>query len=368
MNTTMKNKQIFETLPYPNWKRLTLPPDVFGGEENGVQPTVEVTGNGLTYQTMESFITQDLHGGHPHQPFMELEKHSKRNLGEKFLSYTNGYYNGGLVIHAQDRGGSPNSIRLKYDYKPGQVTNLNHLIIAESGAKVDVLMDFEGQGGKHFGVTRVVAKPGSEVRLIKLQRLDDDSLYFDQNFTLAEEGSQVAFIDVQLGAGLKAVSYETDLKGRYTMADLKSIYYGEKDQQIDVGYTMVHHGEKTQSTIYTKGALDGNAKKVFRGNLIFNHGARQSVGKEEEFVVVLSDGVRTDSIPALMCSEDDVVGEHAASVGQIDKEQLFYLMSRGFSEHEAKKMMIKGAFEAIVVDLPYEDIRNQIILEIERRV
>lgn len=368
MNKTLKNQELFQQLAYPKWKRLNLPEGLFDGNLSSVHPDIEASGSGLSYMTMEKFMAEDYQQDHPFEVFLELEQDRKHNLGEKFTAFTNGFYNGGLVIHAQDKGVLPNVIKLRYTHKAGETTNLNHMIIAEAGAKLDVLIDFDGLAAKHFGVTRVVAKPGSRVRLIKLQRMDDASLYFDQNFSVAQDGSEITFIDVQLGAALKAVSYETDLKGRYTKADLKSIYYGEQDQQIDVGYTMVHHGEKTESTILTKGALDGRAKKVFRGNLVFNNGARQSVGKEEEFVVVLSDGVKTDSIPALMCSEDDVIGEHAASVGQVDKDKLFYLMSRGLSEHEAKKMMIKGAFEAIVGDLPYEDIRNQIVLEIERRV
>lgn len=108
--------------------------------------------------------------------------------------------------------------------------------------------------------------------------------------------------------------------------------------------------------------------KVFRGNLDFKRGARHSKGVEEEYVVLLDPTVKSHSIPALLCDEDDVQGEHAASAGQINENQLFYLMSRGLNERESKKLIVEASFRPILDKLPLEDLRETINKEIDRRL
>jgi Fe-S cluster assembly scaffold protein SufB len=110
------------------------------------------------------------------------------------------------------------------------------------------------------------------------------------------------------------------------------------------------------------------SKKVFRGNLDFKTGAKRSKGIEEEYVILLDPNVKSDSLPALMCDEDDVQGEHAASAGQIDKNKLFYLMTRGLSEREAKKLIVEAQFKPIIDNIPIENLRNIINSEISRRL
>ena len=131
---------------------------------------------------------------------------------------------------------------------------------------------------------------------------------------------------------------------------------------------MRHFGARSESKILSKGALSGNSKKTFRGNLIFETGSAQSVGREKEVVTLLDERVRTDSIPALMCSEDDVIGEHAASIGQLDADKIFYLMSRGFSFESAKKLVIKASFEEILATLSDDTLKASIEASLDRRL
>jgi Fe-S cluster assembly scaffold protein SufB len=131
---------------------------------------------------------------------------------------------------------------------------------------------------------------------------------------------------------------------------------------------MKHIGKKTTSTILSKGSLQKDSHKVFRGNLVFEKGSTGSVGKEEEFVMLLNEKLKSDSIPGLFCKEDDVIGEHAASVGQVDKNKLFYLMSRGFSEPEARKLMIRSAYEEVLVKMKIGEVSEVVSQEINERI
>lgn len=110
------------------------------------------------------------------------------------------------------------------------------------------------------------------------------------------------------------------------------------------------------------------SKKTFRGTLDFKKGCKKSKGEEEEYTVLLSPHVINKSVPILLCTEEDVDGQHAASAGRIDENKLFYIMSRGFSETEAKKLVIEAAFNPIINQIPSEEIKNKISTSIRRRL
>lgn len=253
-----------------------------------------------------------------------------------------------------------------------------HQVVARAGENLTVLVDYRGSEQRldtddlnksiHYGTTEVVAEAGSRVKVILIQRVGAQQRFFHQVLSKVETGAELEMVDIQLGAALKAVAYETHLAGEGAKAFLHTLYFGNADEQIDVAYTMRHIGAHSESVIETKGALSGNSKKVFRGNLLFDRGARQSVGREEEATMLLDASVRSDSIPALMCDEDDVIGEHAASIGQMDAEKMFYLMSRGLSPEEAKRLVVKGSFESVLGHLEAGALRDALEQVIDRRI
>lgn len=185
---------------------------------------------------------------------------------------------------------------------------------------------------------------------------------------MIEGEGKINWVSIELGGNLTGSNYTTILNGDYSEGNLSSIYLGDGDRKLDLAYSMIHKGRRSNSNIDSKGVLMDESKKVFRGNLIFKKGARTSKGVEGEYVLLLDPSVKSDSIPGLFCEEDDVSGEHAASAGQIDKDKLFYLMSRGLSEREAKKLIIQAAFRPVVDKIPSEELRISINGEIERRI
>ena len=222
--------------------------------------------------------------------------------------------------------------------------------------------------GFHNGLTLVYAKEDAIVNIIKLQRMNDISRSFDSNIAFVEGRGKVNWISVEIGSSISGSNYSTFLEGEVSESNLSSIYLGDGTRKMDLEYSMIHQGPRSISNIESKGVLKDYSKKVFRGNLDFKRGARHSKGAEEEYVILLDPTVKSDSIPALLCEEDDVEGEHAASAGQIDENRLFYLMSRGLSEREAKKLIIEASFRPIIDRIPLEDLRELISLEVERRL
>ncbi len=346
----------------PEWKRISLPESVFPIPSGTVEATVNSQSEKISVKPIEA--GEDV--------TVKFDDLGHATLGAVFTDYIKAHHNSGSFIHATGKATEIPVVDMHYVLGADASTLVDsHLILAESGSEVDVVMDYYADSGRqasHYGITRILAKRGSRVRLYKLQRLDEQAHHFDQIFSVVEEGATVEVFDVQIGGCFKAISVHSILEGRHSESIAKSIYLGEKNAKLDLSFTMTHRGQKSKSEILSKGALESDSKKVFRGNLFFETGASQSTGKEEEFVMLLGDTVQSDSIPALMCSEDDVIGEHAASVGQIDYNKLFYLMSRGFSEKEAKKLVIKASFEEILSEVPFAGFKGTVSDEVDKRL
>ena len=122
------------------------------------------------------------------------------------------------------------------------------------------------------------------------------------------------------------------------------------------------------SNIWVEGVLKDRAKKVFKGNIDFKKGCHKSKGSQMEEVLLLNSEVKTDSVPILLCGEEDVDGAHAASIGKIDEDELFYLMSRGFDYSEAQKLIIEARFNPIFDKIPEENLRRLLSEELNRRI
>lgn len=299
-------------------------------------------------------------------------KQDTEGLGREFMVNIEENKNAGIYLHIPENTKVEEPIRLNFNLDKENPTLVDYNnIYAEANSQVTVLIDYNSSNeveGFHNGFTNIFAEKGSKVNIIKLQRLNYKTLNFDFNFSKIESDAEVNFVSIELGSKLSGFNYTSVLEEDTSNSNLSSIYLADKDMNLDLEYTMVHKGVRSHSNIDTKGALMGNAKKVFRGNLDFKRGSRVSKGVEREEVLLLSPDVNSDSIPALLCEEDNVEGEHAVSAGQIDDSKLFYLMSRGLSELEAKKLIVESSFNPIIDMIPFDDLKDEVRLEIERRL
>ena len=284
--TTNKTKPTnSKKYPRPIWKRLILPENLFPNISGKALETISIQGDGveiLPYSKNHQLEFAD----------MAFTKH----LGDAFKTYIDAESNHGYVIRSRSRNTQPPNVKITYKLNSDLVDNF--LIIAEEGASLDVLIDYGAaetddensiESRQHYGTTRIVAKRGSTVRVIKVQRLGAIDNHFDQNYSVVEEGANLSLVDIQFGSKNKAVAYESHLKGRHSNTSIESLYFGDTGEQLDLSFTMKHFGAKSESTILSKGALSGNSKKVFRGNLFFEKGSIQSIGKEMEVVILLDE-------------------------------------------------------------------------------
>ena len=173
---------------------------------------------------------------------------------------------------------------------------------------------------------------------------------------------------VEAGAAHTVSDLHVNLAGDEAHADVWGLYFGDADRKIDLNYVIRQAGRRTDANLQVRGALLGRSKKIFRGTLDFIEGSRGSVGKEDEEVTILSPDARNHSVPLMLSHEGDVDGHHAVSIGRIDAEKLFYLMSRGLDERAAQQLIVEASFDPVIARIENEDLRAEIGTYLEGRL
>ena len=245
------------------------------------------------------------------------------------------------------------------------------VIEAEEDSQVTVLINYtseEGQKVHHYGRTRILAHRNAHVKLVKAQVLGEMAVHTDSIGGIAEEGARLDVVLAEIGARNPFSSCNLVLKGEGSEAELDAVYLGDGQRSLDMSYRVEHRGKKTLSRITAKGVLLERCRKTFRDTLDFISGAAGSRGREEENVLMLSPDVRNLSAPVMLCGEENVEGDHALSSGRLDEKILFYLMSRGLSEVEAKKLLAEAAVSSVVEKIPEESIQNRIKDQVRKAI
>ena len=167
---------------------------------------------------------------------------------------------------------------------------------------------------------------GAEVKLVMLLEPSENGLVRHEVRAECGVNSHIHIMTVMIGSG--------DI---YIDADAVSL--GKNSQTIDYNIVADHFGKKTESLITVNGALTDSAKKVFRGTIDFKKGSADSVGSENETVLMLGDDVVNKTVPLILCAEENVEGTHGATIGELDADTMFYFESRGIDRETAEKIM-----------------------------
>ena len=182
------------------------------------------------------------------------------------------------------------------------------------------------------------------------------------------KSARVEFISADLGRGDYSADVEIDLRGDNSVADFEAVYFGDGKRKLDFNYVIRQRGKKTQATMNVRGALTEQSNKIFRGTLDFQRGAKGSTGRELEEVIILSSGTRNRSVPLMLAAEDEVDGHHAVTVGRLDDEKIFYLMSRGLDKSEAERLIVEAAFNPVIEKISDKNLRDKLLENLQRRL
>lgn len=286
-------------------------------------------------------------------------------MGDDAAEFVAEHKNSGvsLLAAAGTKAGQP--VFLNYilnDVNPAVADE--NTIVAEENSEITVVMSYRseaGFAGFHGGLTKLYAAKGAVIHLIQVQLLGDECAHFDNVGGFAEENAEINIIQAELGGKNALSGVKTRLDGFKSRLNMDTIYFGDRMRSVDINYVAEHIGKKTKSEIHVSGALLDESEKTFRGTIDFVRGAKQATGHESEYNLLFSPKVRNRTAPLILCAEEDVEGQHAASTGKIDADRLFYLMSRGLSELEAKKLMIEAQFRPVTDQIPDKGLRTAIM-------
>ena len=255
-----------------------------------------------------------------------------------------------------DAGKSVAAVTLRYNDNDKCYNRLE--IDAHAGSDLTVVMTYistAAAAGEASVQTKLLLGAGARVKLVQVQLLGRGFVHINDVGADLADGTSLEVLQLALGADKIYDGVRAELTGEGSSLNAAVGYYGRRGQQLDMNFIANHYGKKTTCTMSADGVLQQGARKLYRGTIDFKNGCAGATGDEKETVLLLSDDVVNQTIPLILCSEEDVQGNHGASIGKLDEELLFYLMSRGFSEQEAVNMMAKAKIDALCRQIDDEE-------------
>ena len=261
-------------------------------------------------------------------------------------------------------------IIIRYNFDDNNVNLINQIEIIANG-DTNVIIEYKSQTSLkclHNGIIRSIANENAKLDVTIVNLLNENSDNFEAIENKLEKNSKVNYTIIDIGGKTSISNYYSNIIGENADNDLKSIYLGIGEQRKDLNYIAELRGTKTNIDIDVQGALKDSAKKNFKGTIDFKKGSKKAKGNENEYCMLLSDKAKSIALPMLLCTEEDVEGNHSTASGKVDEKQLFYIMTRGISYKEAVKLIVKSKFNKIIERILDEKLKNEILSEIDKRL
>ncbi|MGZ5501437.1 MAG: Fe-S cluster assembly protein SufB, partial [Nitrososphaeraceae archaeon] len=249
------------------------------------------------------------------------------------------------------------------------------LIIADEGSEVHYIEGCTAPvyttESLHSAVVELIAKKNAKIRYTTIQNWSKDVYNLVTKRAYAYENARVEWIDGNIGSKLTMKYPGVYMLGRNAHAEVVSIAFAGSDQHQDAGAKAVHLAPDTTSRITSKSVSKQSGRTTYRGLLHVAKGATGVKSNVRCDALLLDETSRTDTYPYVEVNEDDATISHEASVGKIGEDQIFYLMSRGFSESDALSLIVGGFIEPFTKELPMEyavELNRLVKLEMEDSV
>lgn len=211
-------------------------------------------------------------------------------------------------------------------------------------------------------LTRIVIEAGAKLHLIEILGVNEGQQHLE---SVGLEVHQDAAVDVKqyaLGGSTIGLGLTANLVGARARLDLNNRYHATHEETLDINHLVRMRGTSTRAQLTESGVLNEAAKKTLRATIDLVRGAKDAQGNEIETVMILGDDVVNKTMPVILCDEDDVAGNHGATIGSVSPEQLDYLAARGLSRQAAEQLFIRALFEDAIINAP-EEISHRVAVE-----
>lgn len=238
------------------------------------------------------------------------------------------------------------------------------VVVLDHGAKLTFVHEIASPTRKnqsvHVGTVEVYVGRDASATFIELQSLGQNDWHFSHERSTVQGDGKLDWIFGAIGSRLTKNFSEIDLVGNGALGRMSGFYFADGVQHLDHDTQQNHLAENTTSDLLFKGALRDDSRSVWQGMIYVAPGAQQTDGYQANRNLVLSNSARADAIPGLEILADEVRCTHAATVGQLEAEHIFYMMTRGLSYDEAKKLAVDGFFDPVMQRIPFDGVRRRL--------
>ncbi|AJY75956.1 Fe-S cluster assembly protein SufD [Paenibacillus beijingensis] len=284
-------------------------------------------------------------------------------------------WNGGVFVYVPKNVEVDIPLQAIYYNDDEEASFAPHIVVvAERGSSVtyvDYVVTTESSGQTplvHHSAVEVYVGAGAQVRFASIHHMNDSVVDMTIRKAVVENDGRIEWIIGDLHDGNTLSDTISLLKGNGSSSDAKVISIGAGAQKMSLTTQAVHVGRSSESAMVTRAVMRDEATAIINGVTKIEKGATKANGEQTEKVMMLSPKARGDANPILLIDEDDVKAGHAASVGQVNPEQVYYLMSRGISKSDAERLIIYGFLAPVVSAIPLDSVREQLQRLLERKL
>ena len=289
----------------------------------------------------------------------EIESGMGKDIDKMMKGYN--VYSDSIYIEPDKELSEPLRISFNYDEKKKYFNCIE--IHAGENSKATIIMDYTSAKeieGIAAVQTKIYAQKNAEIRIVQVQLTGENFMHLNDIGGKCDEGASIEIYQFMLGGRERYSGCRVDLCGAESKVNEHIGYIGINEQKLDMNYIVNHKGAKTESQINVTGVLNDEASKMFRGTIDFKQGAAGAVGNENEEVLMIGENSHNMTIPIILCAEEDVEGNHGATIGKLDDEVLFYLSTRGINRDEAYYMISKAKINDLCRRVDDAEVTNKV--------
>jgi Fe-S cluster assembly protein SufD len=246
------------------------------------------------------------------------------------------------------------------------------VVVAEEGSRASLIEEYASPGASteaySNAVTELFVEPSAKLEYVSLQNLSTETWHFASHHARVERDGELDWVAGGFGSKKGKTRIQNDLNGRGATSRVTGAYFGDGDQHLDYDTFQKHIAPDCESDFAFKGALRDNSTVVWRGMIRVEPDAQKTNAYQECRNLMLSPTAHAVPIPGLEILANDVRCTHGATVGRVDREDLFYLMSRGLSRPEAERLIVRGFFQNVLDRIELEPVREAVTAALEARI
>lgn len=303
--------------------------------------------------------------------FERASRQKNTGLGDEYINDVMTKFNSGKHIKIKSNHNFEKPIFISFDLSDEEnvLYDLNYIELEENAkAKIVIYYDSHGSSDYRNGINTIKLNKHSNLELLKIQNLSDESRNFETNKIICSYRSKLEAFQVEFGSKLSVSSTTTYAREEWSDISIYPLCFVDKSKKMDIEQNLIINGRNTLAIINANSCMKDKSIKMVRGNVFLNKGCKSSIGRFSSSDIMLNSGVKSECIPTILCDEDDVMGEHGASFAPLSKEKLFYLMARGITRAEAKKLIVSATFNPVFELIEEEELRETLKENLKKRL